>query len=130
MAHHRTTSVESASSISSEEAVESYRDPLLQQSITRSRTSIQPLEVLLTRARHIIENFSNHEERIYKFQEKSINLDKILTAMLSHARQAGGERAERYVSSAIVASFDADKTFGKLVAVAITWLTHLLYICM
>jgi hypothetical protein len=50
--------------------------------------------------------------------------------MLHHAERAGGERAKRYVSSAIVASFDADKSFDKLVAVAVTWLTHLLYICM
>ena len=129
MAHHRTLSVESISSISSEEAVETYRDPLLQQSITQSLTSIQPLDALLTRAGDIIENFASHEKRIYKFQGENINLDKILTAMLSHAEEAGGERAKRYVSSAIVASFDADETFGKLVAVTVTWLTHLLYIC-
>ena len=45
--------------------------------------------------------------------------------MLDHAEGAGSERAKRYVSSAIVASFDLDETFGKLVAVVVTWLTHL-----
>jgi len=47
------------------------------------------------RASGIIENFASHERRIYKFQEKSINLDKIRIAMLGRAEGAGGERAKR-----------------------------------
>jgi hypothetical protein len=125
MAHDRTGGI---SSLSSEEAVETYRDPLLQQSITSS-TQLS-LEALLIRAGGIIESFAAHKKRVYEYQGKTINLDRILTAMLHHAERAGGERAKRYVLSAIVASSDADKSFDKLVAVAVTWLTHLLYICM
>jgi len=131
--HHRTVSVgsmSSLSSLSSEEAVETYREPLLQQSITQTLTSTQPLEGLLAHARGIIERFATHEKKVYEYQEKNINLERVITAMLDYAELAGGDRAIRYVSSAIIASCDADKTFDKLIAVAVTWLTHLLYICM
>jgi len=137
MAHHRTVSVGSISSLSSlcslssEEAVETYRDPLFQQSITTTLTSTQPsLEALHARAGGIIESFATHEKRVYEYQGKTVNLDRILAAMLHHAERAGGERSKRYMSSAIVASYDADESYDKLVAVAVTWLTHLLYICM
>ena len=132
MAHHRTVSVgsiSSLSSLSSEEAVETYREPLLQQSITQTLTGTQPLEGLLAHARGIIERFATHEKRVYEYQEKNIDLERVITAMLDYAELAGGHRAKRYVSLAIVASYDADKTFDKLIAVAITWLTHLLYVC-
>jgi len=134
MAHHRTVSVgsiSSLSSLSSEEAVETYRDPLLQQSITTTLTSTQPsLEALHARAGGIIESFATHEKRVYEYQGKTVNLDRILAAMLHHSERAGGEHSKRYMSSAIVASYDADESYDKLVAVAVTWLTHLLYICM
>jgi hypothetical protein len=95
MAHDRTGGI---SSLSSEEAVETYRDPLLQQSITSS-TQLS-LEALLIRAGGIIESFAAHKKRVYEYQGKTINLDRILTAMPHHAERAGGERAKRYVLSA------------------------------
>lgn len=94
----------SISSLSSEEAVETYREPLLQQSITQTLTSTQPLEELLAHARGIIESFATHEKRVYEYQEKNINLERVITAMLDYAELAGGDRAKRYVSSAIIAS--------------------------
>jgi len=100
--------ISSLSSLFSEEAVESYRELLLHQSITQNLTSTQPPEGL----RSINESFATHEKRVYEYQEKNINLERVITAMLDHA-----ERAKRYVSSAMVASFGADKTFDKLVAV-------------
>jgi hypothetical protein len=81
MAHHRTVSVDSISShsshsyLSSEEAVETYRDPLLQQSITTVLTNTQPsLDALLARAGSIIESFATHEKRVYEYRGKTINL--------------------------------------------------------
>lgn len=95
--------ISSLSSLFSEEAVE-----------TQNLTSTQPPEGL----RSINESFATHEKRVYEYQEKNINLERV---MLDHA-----ERAKRYVSSAMVASFGADKTFDN----SSQWRLLDLYICM
>ena len=129
MAHRRTQSVES---ISSNEALESFTDSHFQKSITGNVLSEQSHEELVAGAKEIIENFQNHEKKTYSYKEKTIELDQVLAAMLIHADEAGGEKSKRYVASTIVACVDHNEVtdFEKLVAVAVTWLTHLLYICM
>lgn len=81
---------------------------------------------LIRRAEGSIESFAAAEEGLYTYERAQVRLDRIMSAMMYHAADAGGNDSQRYVASAIVIARSISTERMKDLAVA--WLTHLLYI--
>ena len=106
---------------------------------TRIESSDTDQNYLISSARQILDNFSKAESPfIYGFgdQPASMELDKVLSAMLSHAQDCGGQEGLRYIASAIVACHERGQSNGGgvvelklLESVAITMITQFLFIC-
>ena len=74
--------------------------------IARIESSDTDQNYLIFSARQILDKFSETESRfVYGLgdQPPSIELDKFLSAMVSHAQDCGGQEGLRYIASAIVA---------------------------
>ena len=107
--------------------------------IARIESSDTDQNYLTSSAQQILDNFSKAESSfVYGLgdQPPSIKLDKVLSAMLSHAQDCGGQEGLRYIASAIVACHERGQSNGgglvkfKLVeSMAITMITQFLFIC-
>ena len=92
------------------------------------------LEELVIRAEKLVAKLSSSEE-FNKLPpgspQTNLKLDRVLTAMLFHACDCGGEGGKRYTASAICAcaSNDVDKTLPYLQSLGTTWVSHLLFVC-
>jgi len=94
---------------------------------------------LISSAWQILDNFSKAESLfIYGpgDQPPNIELDKVLSAMLSHAQDCGGQEGLRYIASAIVACHERGQPnggglveFKLLESMAITMITQFLLLC-
>ena len=127
MPRHQTKSVDT---VSSEAAVENFIKPRFQKDVQANVKSSQSLDKLTARAKKIVEDFATNEHNTLKYKKSTIGINKIMNAMLAHAEDAGGEGGKRYVASAIVACLDdGGMNPEKITALAVTWLTHLLFIC-
>ena len=74
--------------------------------IARIESSDTDQNYLIFSARQILDKFSETESRfVYGLgdQPPSIELDKVLSAMVFHAQDCGGQEGLRYIASAIVA---------------------------
>ncbi|KAG5649626.1 hypothetical protein H0H81_002791 [Sphagnurus paluster] len=139
MAHSRNDSLESMASTlstltscSSDASVELYQE-VLKPGIDAVTNGDTPLANLVSAAEGIInEIFAPDSRRTYKYtkdsEEISVELDKIMNAMLACADECGGECGKRYVASAIVTCSKEEDAVGALAALGTTWLTHLLFI--
>ncbi|KXN89302.1 hypothetical protein AN958_05806 [Leucoagaricus sp. SymC.cos] len=119
-------------SCSSEASVELYEEKL-KPGIDVVRKSRVPLQELAGAAEKIInEIFVPDPSSTYKYkknsEEISVELDKVMIAMLACAEECGGESGKRYVASAILACSKEEDVVGALAALGTTWLTHLLFI--
>jgi hypothetical protein len=103
---------------------------------------------LILSAKEIIKQLSARSEADHIFtygkdengERRSLKLDKVLGAMLTHSTGCGGEEGQRYVASAIVAcrekeGHDEGEITTKQLAVwelvhsvGITWVTHFLFV--
>ncbi|KAK7676795.1 hypothetical protein QCA50_020263 [Cerrena zonata] len=81
---------------------------------------------LIRRAEGSIESFSAAEESLYTYEQAQVRLDRIMSAMMYHAADAGGNDSQRYVASAIVIA--GSISMERMKDLAVAWLTHLLYI--
>ena len=107
--------------------------------ISRIESSDTDQNYLISSARQILDNFSKAESLfIYGpgDQPPSIKLDKVLSAMLSHAHDCGGQEGLRYMASAIVACHERGQPnrgglveFKLLESMAITMITQFLFLC-
>jgi len=106
--------------------------------IARIESSDTDQNYLISSARQILDKFSEAESRfIYGLgdQPPSIELDKVLSAMLSHAQDCGGHEGLRYIASAIVACRERSQCnggvaeFNLLESMGITMITQFLFIC-
>jgi len=130
MPQQRTDSLDSISSVSSEAAVENFTEPRFQKDVQANVKSTQSLTKLTARAQGIVDDFAKTGQNTLQYKKHTIEISKIMSAMLAHAEDAGGEGGKRYVASAIVACLDGNKVnTEKITALAVTWLTHLLFIC-
>ena len=86
----------------------------------------------------IIEEFAlNPQSTFSPDKEKGfqLKLDRVLAAMLAHAKEIGGESSKHYVLSCIMACEQRGHQEGKecvfslLRDLGIIWLTHFLFIC-
>ena len=137
MSHSRNDSLESTgsslTSCSSEASVELYEERL-KPGIDTVRKSLTTLQELVGAAEKIInEKFAPDSQSTYKYikdsGEISVELDKVMIAMLTCAEECGGESGKRYVASAILACSKEEDVVVALAALGTTWLTHLLFIC-
>ncbi|KIM47466.1 hypothetical protein M413DRAFT_439125 [Hebeloma cylindrosporum] len=113
--------------------------------IARIESSDADQSYLISSARQILDNFSKAESRFVYGPIKHwydnrdhlqiIVLDKILSAMLSHAQLCGGQEGLRYIASVIVACHERGQSNGGWVvelqlleSMAITMLTQFLFI--
>ena len=93
-----------------------------------------PLGDLMIRAQKLVAKLSSSEE-FNKLPpgspQTNLKLDRVLTAMLSHAFDCGGENSKRYTASAICAcgSKDDNTTLLYLQSLGSTWVSHLLFVC-
>jgi hypothetical protein len=135
MSHGRNDSLESTASIiscSSEASVEFY-ERKLKPIIDTVRNSQKSLQELVDTAEKIInEKFAHNSQSTFKYKKgsvgTSVQLDKVMLAMLACAEECGGESGKRYVASAIYACSEEEGMVGALAALGTTWLTHLLFI--
>ncbi|KIM46724.1 hypothetical protein M413DRAFT_261455 [Hebeloma cylindrosporum] len=122
----------SLTSCSSEASLELY-EKRLKPSIETIRMSPTGLQGLVATAEKIIdEKFSPDPQSTYTYKEFdaegiSVELDKIMIAMLACVEECGGESGKRYVASAIVACSKEEDVVGALAALGTTWLTHFLF---
>lgn len=138
MSHSRNDSLESTASAltscSSEALVKLYEEKL-KPGINAVRKSRTPLQELVDAAEKIInEKFAPDSRSTYKYkkdsEEISVELDKVMIAMLACAEECGGESGKRYVASAILTCSREEDVVAALAALGTTWLTHLLFICL
>ncbi|TDL22561.1 hypothetical protein BD410DRAFT_748283 [Rickenella mellea] len=134
MAHNRNDSLRSLTSISSRSSVETYES--LKEEITAVERSQIELQELVTAAEKVVKDkLAPNPQSTYTYKKASdkisVKLDAVMSAILTHAEECGGEHGLRYVASVIVAcsqkESDAD-VVKALAAVGTTWLTHLLFI--
>ena len=106
--------------------------------IARIESSDTDQNNLTLPARQILDKFSGAESRFFyglRDQPPSIELNKVLSAMLSHAQDCGGHEGLRYIASAIVACHERSQCNGGVVesnlleSMAITMITQFLFIC-
>jgi hypothetical protein len=107
--------------------------------IARIESSDTDQNYLISSAWQILDKFSKAESRfVYGGgdQPPSIELHKVLSAMLSHAQDCGGQEGLRYIASAIVACRERSQCNGGdlvelklLESLAITMITQFLFIC-
>ncbi|KIM44065.1 hypothetical protein M413DRAFT_443125 [Hebeloma cylindrosporum] len=106
--------------------------------IARIESSDSDQNHLISSAQRILDNFSKAECRFMYGPgdpPPSIELDKVLSAMLSHAQDCGGQEGLRYFASAIVACHERGQSNGGdavetnlLESMAITMITQFLFI--
>ena len=142
-------SIYSISASEAQEAAQAYR--AVRGEITRIEDGDNSTKSLISSAKEIIKEFSTRPDSDCVFtygkgelvgQERpSLRLDKVLSAMLTYSRTCGGDEGQRYVASAIVACREKEGgettateskrlTVWELVrALAITWVTHFLFVC-
>jgi len=131
----------------SQEAAQAYR--ALRADIARIEEGDNSTKSLISSAKEIIKEFSTRPEsdRVFTYgigkdgeDCPSLNLDKVLSAMVTYSRGCGGDEGQRYVASAILACREKEGgetgagskhlTVWELVrAIAITWVTHFLFVC-
>jgi hypothetical protein len=131
----------------SQEAAQAYR--ALRANIARIEEGDKSTKSLVSSAKKIITEFSTRPEsdRVFTYgigrdgeERPSLNLDKVLSAMVTYSRGCGGDEGQRYVASTIVACRGKESgetsaeskhlTVWELVrAIAITWVTHFLFVC-
>lgn len=145
MAHTRHSSGASYSSMSTLTSISSSRSEDSMISIDFYKQVLEPirqataagtpvsLDVLVDAAKQIInEKFAPKPQSIFEHQGVSLQLDKVMTAMLACADECGGKDGTRYVAGAVVACVkageDLEGIVGALRALGITWVTHLLFI--
>jgi len=110
----------------SEAAASQYTNSDFQKTIHSVINSPTTLDLLVAQAEAAINNFVLLNESTMVVKEKSIQLDRVMSAMMAHAEEAGGESGKRYVASVIIA---CNEEPAKLAAIGYTWLTHLLFVC-
>ncbi|KAF9035288.1 hypothetical protein BJ165DRAFT_1377061, partial [Panaeolus papilionaceus] len=95
----------------------------------------KPLEELIAKANALIhEKFASDPRRLFTRKSSdgssqlSVELDKVMIAMLTYAEECGGQHGKRYVAAAIVACSEEEDAIQALVALGTTWLTHLLFV--
>jgi len=119
--------------LSSEASVELY-EKRLKPTIDTIRKSDAPLQELVDAAEKIVnEQFAPDSKSTFTYKkgvnEMSVQLDKVMIAMLACAEECGGEGGKRYVASAILGCSKEEDVVGALAGLGTTWLTHLLFIC-
>jgi len=107
--------------------------------IARIESSDADQNYLISSARQIVDSFSKTETHfLYGHRDPlpSVQLDKVLSAMLSHAQDCGGQEGQRYIASAIVACHERSQSngegvveFKQLESLAITMITQFLFTC-
>jgi hypothetical protein len=145
MSHKHTTSVESvgssltslssASSRASLTSVISVREDTFKEAVNDLKAGDIPLSELIETAVVLINTIaSNEEKNTFEYSKSKLNLHTVLQAMLDHAEGCGGQDGKRYTASAIYLCSveddpDNEKTLLMLRDLAITWVSHLLFIC-
>ncbi|KJA17722.1 hypothetical protein HYPSUDRAFT_205951 [Hypholoma sublateritium FD-334 SS-4] len=115
----------------------------LHDEITRIQHSLTDLHTLVATAAHLIDDvFAPSPRSTYTYargigegtRRRSVSLAAVLSAILAHAGECGGEGGTRYVAAAIGACSggehrqDAVPAVDALAALGETWLVHLLFV--
>jgi hypothetical protein len=120
----------SLTDIRSERSVEAVTTPEFQAERDAIQNGPTELEVLVTKAKHLIENLKSQSlPHVLEYGQNKLRLDLVLLAMLANAHECGGEHGTRYIASAILACDKDDNNRQLLLDLAITWFTHLLFLC-
>ncbi|KAF8076873.1 hypothetical protein FPV67DRAFT_436472, partial [Lyophyllum atratum] len=136
MSHSKNDSLEctasTLTSCSSDASVEIYEERLKPRidAVSKSLTSLQ--ELVDAAEKIINEKFAPDSRSTYTYkkdsEEISVELNKVMIAMLACAEECGGESGKRYVASAILACSEQEDVVAALAALGTAWLTHLLFI--
>ncbi|KDR80327.1 hypothetical protein GALMADRAFT_242700 [Galerina marginata CBS 339.88] len=98
--------MDTLSSLSSRASLNTY-ESLKDEIVDVSMAGFSLQELVHAAERIINQNFAPDLQHTYAYQMDdetvSVNLDQVMSAMLEHAEECGGDEAKRYVASAIVA---------------------------
>jgi hypothetical protein len=94
-----------------------------------------PIPQLVSQAERLIRALgASTLNNVIEYENVKVQADKVLEAMLAHAESCGGENGKRYTATAICACVDekrwnSPETLHTLHDLALTWVTHLLFVC-
>ncbi|KAF9035289.1 hypothetical protein BJ165DRAFT_1615629 [Panaeolus papilionaceus] len=105
----------------------------LKRGIEVIKSSEIPLEELVEKAETLINEVLAPDTRHLFTHENgdsqlSVELDKVILAMITYAEECGGKDGKRYVASAVIACSEEEDAIQALAALGTTWLTHLLFV--
>jgi hypothetical protein len=120
----------SLTDISSERSLEAVTTPEFQAECDAIQNGPTELKELVHEAKLRIESLRSHSlPHILEYEQNNLRLDLVLLAMLAHANECGGDRGTRYTASSILACDKDSDPRKTLLDLAITWFTHLLFLC-
>ncbi|KAF5378138.1 hypothetical protein D9615_007524 [Tricholomella constricta] len=130
------TSSSFTSSFTSFPSVISVRSLAFTEAVNNLKTSSTPLPRLTETATALISTLAAHERKnTFEYNGFRLELHAVLQAMLDNAESCGGQASKRYTASAICRCAILDdpdpdnvKTLHMLRELAITWVTHLLFV--
>ncbi|KAF5378139.1 hypothetical protein D9615_007526 [Tricholomella constricta] len=115
----------------------SLRSGVFTEAVNNLKTSSTPLPRLVETATALISTIAAHERKnVFEYNGFKLELHAVLQAMLDNAESCGGQDSKRYTASAIclctIVLDDPDNgnTLYMLRELAITWVTHLLFVCL
>ena len=116
--------------IKAKRSLEAITTPEFQAECDAIQNGPTELGNLITEAKCRIESLESQSLRhVLEFGQNKLRLDHVLQAMLATAHECGGERGTRYTANAILTCDKDGDTRQLLIDLAITWVTHLLFLC-
>ncbi|KAF5319243.1 hypothetical protein D9619_008706 [Psilocybe cf. subviscida] len=122
----------STTSLSSDASVKIYEERLKPRIETKMNSGATLQGLVDTADKIVTEVFALDPRSTFTYKKKdeetSVQLDKVMTAMLAFAEECGGQSGKRYVASAICCCSEDEDVVGALAALGTTWLTHFLFV--
>ena len=121
--------------VASLSSVTSVRSQAFKEHVDNIKTGQTALDALVKAANTLVDELaSNEEKNTYKYGGSTLKLHPVLRAMLVHADGCGGKQGTRYTAAAILGCVVNDNsesadTLQMLHDLAVTWISHLLFIC-
>jgi len=94
-----------------------------------------PIIQLISQAERLINALgASNLDNVIEYESVKVQADKVLQAMLAQAESCGGENGKRYTATAICAcvhekQWNNPETLQALHDLALTWVSHLLFVC-
>ena len=128
------TSLSSSSTTSRASAITILTDDFKQRYAEVDNKNL-PIPQLVSQAERLIRALgASNLDNVIEYESVKVQADTVLEAMLAQAEGCGGEHGKRYTATAICACihekrWNSPETLQALRALALTWVSHLLFVC-